>query len=184
MRRKIIKMFKGFDFTDFWTEDEVHDWDDYMESTPSDELIAELEEELGYKLPGSYIWLMKQHNGGEPRNTAFPTKKPTSWADDHIAIQGIYGIGREKDCTICGNLGTKFMEEEWGYPDIGVAICDCPSAGHEMIFLDYRECRPQGEPKVSYVDQEMDYQIIVLADNFEDFIKGLISEDDYWDDED
>jgi len=44
-------MFKGFDFTDFWTEDEVHDWDDYMESTPSDELIAELEEELGYKLP-------------------------------------------------------------------------------------------------------------------------------------
>lgn len=35
MRRKIIKMFKGFDFTDFWTEDEVHDWDDYMESTPS-----------------------------------------------------------------------------------------------------------------------------------------------------
>ena len=184
MRRKIIKMFKGFDFTDFWTEDEVHDWDDYMESTPSDELIAELEEELGYKLPGSYIWLMKQHNGGEPRNTAFPTKKPTSWADDHIAIQGIYGIGREKDCTICGNLGTKFMEEEWGYPDIGVAICDCPSAGHEMIFLDYRECGPQGEPKVSYVDQEMDYQIIVLADNFEDFIKGLISEDDYWDDED
>lgn len=90
-------MFKGFDFTDFWTEDEVHDWDDYMESTPSDELIAELEEELGYKLPESYIWLMKQHNGGEPRNTAFPTKKPTSWADDHIAIQGIYGIGREKD---------------------------------------------------------------------------------------
>lgn len=76
------------------------------------------------------------------------------------------------------------MEEEWGYPDIGVAICDCPSAGHEMIFLDYRECGPQGEPKVSYVDQEMDYQIIVLADNFEDFIKGLISEDDYWDDED
>lgn len=71
-----------------------------------------------------------------------------------------------------------------GYPDIGVAICDCPSAGHEMIFLDYRECGPQGEPKVSYVDQEMDYQIIVLADNFEDFIKGLISEDGYWDDED
>lgn len=60
-------MFKGFDFTDFWTEDEVHDWDDYMESTPSDELIAELEEELGYKLPKSYIWLMKRHNGGEPR---------------------------------------------------------------------------------------------------------------------
>ena len=32
--------------------------------------------------------------------------------------------------------------------------------------------------------KKMDYQIIVLADNFEDFIKGLISEDGYWDDED
>jgi len=32
------------------------------------------------------------------------------------------------------------MKNDWGYPDIGVAICDTPSAGHEMIFLDYREC--------------------------------------------
>ena len=29
-----------------------------------------------------------------------------------------------------------------------MAICDCPSAGHDMIFLDYRACGPQGEPAV------------------------------------
>ena len=177
-------MFEGFDFTDFWQTEEFTDWDDYRGPLPSDELIAELEKELGYKLPESYIWLMKQHNGGEPNNTAFPTNVPTGWADDHIAIQGIMGIGREKDNMICGACGTKFMEEDWGYPDIGVAICDTPTAGHQMVFLDYRECGPQGEPKVSYVDEERDYEIIVLADSFEDFIKGLVSENDYWDDED
>ena len=49
----------------------------------------------------------KKHNDGETRNTAFPTKEPTGWADNHIAIQGIYGIGRDKDCMICGGAGTK-----------------------------------------------------------------------------
>ncbi|MCR5616962.1 MAG: SMI1/KNR4 family protein, partial [Clostridiales bacterium] len=56
-------MFERFDFTDFWQTEEFTDWDDYRGPLPSDELIAELEKELGYKLPESYIWLMKQHNG-------------------------------------------------------------------------------------------------------------------------
>lgn len=42
-----------------------------------------------------------------------------------------------------------------------------------MIFLDYRECGPTGEPKVVRVDQEGDYSITLLADNFGDFIKNL-----------
>ena len=42
-----------------------------------------------------------------------------------------------------------------------------------MIFLDYRECSPTGEPKVVRVDQEGDYSITLLADNFGDFIKNL-----------
>lgn len=46
-----------------------------------------------------------------------------------------------------------------------------------MIFFDYRECGPQGEPKVVHVDQEMDYKITFLADNFEEFIRGLVPGD-------
>ena len=172
-------MFEGFDFTDFWDDDE-YALKKYVGEAPSDEVIAEIEEELGCKLPASYIWLMKRHNGGIPLKTAFPTDEPTLWADDHIAIEGIFGIGREKPYSLCGSLGSRFMIKEWGYPPIGVAICDCPSAGHDMVFLDYRECGNKcenGEPKVVHADQEDGYKITFLADNFEQFIRGLVIED-------
>ncbi|MDG0808540.1 SMI1/KNR4 family protein [Cohnella rhizosphaerae] len=148
-----------------------------MSDPPSDALIAEVEEALGYKLPAAYIRLMKLQNGGIPRNTCFPTEVPTSWADDHIAIEGIMGIGKDKDYSLCGSLGSRFMIEEWGYPDIGVVFCDCPSAGHDVVMLDYRACGPQGEPQVVHVDQEQDYRITFLASSFEDFVRGLVDEE-------
>lgn len=175
--------FEGFDLTNFW-DDNWYALKEYVSDPPSDELIASVEEELGYKLPAAYIWLMKQHNGGIPVNTCYPCDEPTSWADDHVAITGIFGIGREKSCSLCGELGSQFMIDEWEYPAIGVAICDCPSAGHDMIFLDYRVCGPQGEPAVVHVDQENDYKITHLADSFEEFIRGLEYESLYDPDED
>ena len=175
--------FEGFDLTNFW-DDNWYALKEYVSDPPSDELIASVEEELGYKLPAAYIWLMKQHNGGIPVNTCYPCDEPTCWSDDHVAITGIFGIGREKSCSLCGELGSQFMIAEWEYPAIGVAICDCPSAGHDMIFLDYRACGPQGEPAVVHVDQENDYKITHLADSFEEFIRGLEHESLYDSDED
>ena len=175
--------FEGFDFTNFWDDNE-YALKEYVSAPPSDELIASVEEELGYKLPAAYIWLMKQHNGGIPVNDCYPTDEPTSWAEDHVAITGILGIGREKGCSLCGELGSQFMIDEWGYPAIGVAICDCPSAGHDMIFLDYRACGPQGEPAVVHVDQENDYKITHLADSFEEFVRGLEPESAFDEDAD
>lgn len=175
--------FEGFDLTNFW-DDSMYALKEYVSDPPSDELIASVEEELGYKLPAAYIWLMKQHNGGIPVNTCYPCDEPTCWSDDHVAITGIFGIGREKSCSLCGELGSQFMIDEWEYPAIGVAICDCPSAGHDMIFLDYRACGPQGEPAVVHVDQENDYKITHLADSFEEFVRGLEHESLYDPDED
>ena len=170
--------FEGLDLSEFW------DNGSYAESTytmdpPSDALIASVEEELGYKLPASYIALMKQRNGGIPQNTCFPTKISTSWADDHIAISSIMGIGRDKDESLCGDMGSRFMIEDWGYPDIGIVICDCPSAGHDVVMLDYRHCGKDGEPEVIHVDQESEYEITFLAPDFETFIRGLVNEEEY-----
>jgi hypothetical protein len=66
-----------------------------------------------------------------------------------------------------------------GYPDIGIYVCDCPSAGHDMVYLDYRKNGKDGEPEVVHIDQELDYSITFLAENFESFIRGLIHESVY-----
>ena len=176
--------FEGFDLSDFWEEPGDCARKNYIEPPPTAEVIRQVEKELGYKLPESYIALMQVQNGGFSKKSAFPTSTPTSWAEDHIAIESFLSIGRDKMYSLCGRMGSRFMIEEWGYPDIGIAICDCPSAGHDMVFLDYRECGPQGEPKVVHIDQEDDYYITPLADSFEAFIRGLVDEEEYWDDED
>ncbi|MFD3449988.1 SMI1/KNR4 family protein [Microbacteriaceae bacterium 4G12] len=177
-----MKYFDGFDFSCFWDDCE-YARDEYISEYPTDEVIMKLETELGYKLPESYIWLMKQHNGGIPIKDCLPTDTPTSWAEDHVAVAGIYGIGYQKGSSLGGEYGSKFWLEEWEYPEIGVAICDCPSAGHDMIFLDYRECGPQGEPCVVHVDQEDDFKITWLAKDFESFIRGLVSSEVFEDEE-
>ncbi len=172
------KHLEKIDLANFW-EDSDYAKKEYVEEVPSDEKIKEIENELGYKLPSSYIELMLNQNGGIPVNSCFPTTEKTSWAEDHVAISGFLGIGKKKTYSLCGELGSQFMMEEWGYPDIGVYFGDCPSAGHDMICLDYRSCRKEGEPKVVHIDQESDYKITFLANTFEDFVLGLVPESEF-----
>ena len=96
---------------------------------------------------------MRLHNGGQVYKSCHPMTQRTSWATGHIAIEGFLGIGRTKTYSIAGELGSRFMTEEWGYPNTGIYICTCPSSGHDMIMLDYSECGNNGEPKVVHVDQ-------------------------------
>jgi cell wall assembly regulator SMI1 len=81
--------FDDFDLSDFWEKSDYAQRT-YVSEPPTPALIASIEEELGYKLPASYIALMKSQNGGMPKNSAFPTQEPTSWAEDHVAISGIW----------------------------------------------------------------------------------------------
>ena len=170
--------FDEIDLSAFW-DDADYATREYLNAPPTDDMIISIEQELGYKLPTSYIALMKRHNGGVPVNTCYPTTEPTSWAENHIAISGIMGIGRDKSYSLCGDMGSPFMVEEWGYPDFGAVICDCPSAGHDVVMLDYRKCGKDGEPEVVHVDQELDYEITFLANDFETFVQGLVHDDVY-----
>lgn len=165
-------VFGDFDLQQFWTPSE-YALKDYVDAPLTDQAVAAIERELGYKLPASYVELMQFQNGGIPRRTNHRAKEPTTWADDHIAITGIFAIGSEKPCSLCGAIGSRFWVDEWGYPPIGVYFADCPSAGHDMVCLDYRACGPTGEPQVVHIDQERDYKIVFVAENFEAFIRGL-----------
>jgi len=139
--------------------------------------ILAIESTLGFKLPLSYLELSQSQNGGIPKKTNHRTSSPTSWAEDHIAISGIFSIGEKVPYSLCGEMGSQFMIDQWGYPAIGIYFADCPSGGHDLLCLDYRQCGKNGEPQVVHVDQEFDYKITFVAINFKAFIRGLEHDD-------
>ncbi len=147
----------------------------YVSEPPTDETISAVEEKLVFKLPASYIEMMKVHNGGIPHNRCFPIAETASAGADYITISGILGIGFDKKRSLCGELGSRSVIENGGYPEIGVMICDCPSEPG-IVMLDYRESLNDGEPEVVYVDKENNHKITKLAANFEAFISGLVHE--------
>ena len=158
---------KDFDWTGFWN-DVDYAFESYIGKPVTDKDIKDAEAELGYTLPAAYIELLKNHNGGVVNKNCFINNE-----GDCVYVTGIYGIDRDKKNSIFGQFGNEFWISKWEYPPIGVVVADTISGGHDMIFLDYRECGPTGEPKVVRVDQEGDYSITLLADNFGDFIKNL-----------
>jgi hypothetical protein len=172
----MASIFGDFDIERFWEPSEYAK-KEYVGAPFTDEEVTALEGELGYKLPASYIELMRYQNGGIPRKRNHRIAEPTSWASDHITIAGIYAIGREPDRSLGGVFKSRFWIEEWGYPTIGVYFADCPSAGHDMVCLDYRECGQSGEPQVVHIDQEWDYKITFVAENFAAFIHNLESDE-------
>jgi len=137
----------------------------------TDAAIRAAENALGYRLPTPYVALIHERNGGTPRHRCFPTAFASSWAPDHIAVSGILGVGAHQR-GIDAELGSQYMIEEWEYPDIGVVICDTPSAGHDTVMLDYSACGPAGEPSVAYIDEDRVPR--QLAPTFAGFLQGLV----------
>ena len=171
----VANVFRNFDITDFWEPSE-YATKEYVGRQLDEATVRAVEQELGYRLPASYVKFMKFQNGGVPRRKNHRTKERTSWAHDHIAITGLYSVGSEKSNSLCGEFRSQFWVSEWGYPPIGVYFADCPSAGHDMVCLDYSECGPTGEPRVVHIDQEWDYKVVIVAPNFESFICNLEDE--------
>jgi len=163
------KIFDGFDLTNFWENDDAMEFTDVP---LTETLLIEVENELGYKLPESYIHLMKTQNGGIPKNDTYLFGEPSEYIDFFVSNISFSGIGFTKDNSLCGKIGMKYMIEEWSYPEIGILFW---SDGHTALFLDYTACGSTDEPKVVFVQEEFDYKITTLAENFEKFVRGLIS---------
>lgn len=139
----------------------------YTGSELTDLMVAEVEESLGYKLPLSYLELLRVRNGGVPRRRCYRTEFETSWAPNYFEIAGILGIG------VRGIENSAYMIREWGYPDIGIVFCDTPSAGHDTVMLDYRS--GSSEPAVAYIEDDRLPRIV--APTFAEFLQRLESKD-------
>jgi hypothetical protein len=143
---------------------------DYYTGPPLDsDMLRRAEDTLGVRLPRSYADVLFQRNGGALRRRCFPTEFRNSWADDHIEIRALLGIGGQRGI----DSWSPAMIAEWGYPDVGVVIGDLPSGGHDTVMLDYSESGPDGEPAVVYVDEDRVPRRI--ASSFDEFLSGLVS---------
>lgn len=146
--------------------------DDYYTGPPVDaEMVQHAERRLGLRLPRAYLDVLAQQNGGVLTRRRFPTDFATSWAPDHFEVRALLGIGGDWGIDAESGLGSSDQIKEWGYPDIGIVVCDTPSGGHDAVMLDYSGCGRCGEPAVVYVDEDRVPRRV--AASFAQFIASL-----------
>lgn len=154
------------------TQDDIFDTStEYTGPALTDAMVAAAEASLGYKLPASYLGLLRIKNGGSPRRQCFPTRGQ-SWSDNHIRVTILCGIGGRWGID-SPELGSKHLIRQGGFPDVGIFIGWTPTAGHDGILLDYGPRGPAGEPRVIHVDPEGD-DVQILAPDFAAFLGGLV----------
>jgi hypothetical protein len=153
-------------------------WSDFFDDSThytgpplTDAMVDAAERALGYALPASYLRLLRAKNGGRPRHRCFPTGGDLL-PENVVRLETLFGIGGRWGID-SGPLGSRRLIEEGGFPEIGVIVCMTPTAGHDAVMLDYRECGPRGEPRVVYADSE-DGLTILLAPDFGAFLGGLV----------
>ncbi|WP_244410568.1 SMI1/KNR4 family protein [Parageobacillus thermoglucosidasius] len=141
-------------------------YDNYKLDTLTDEAVEKAEEILKVKLPKSYINILKVQNGGYIKFNSYPCNVPTSWANNHINVEHIWGIDE-----VNGILESENLIKEWGLPNNIVLIS---GDGHSWIALDYRKMKEN--PPVIYIDIELN-QIVEIANSFDEFLDGLYIEE-------
>jgi hypothetical protein len=162
------------DTTDFWAvapDEWVGDlppWHEYVGPELTEDLVRGAIETLGYTLPAAYLLLLRAQNGGLPRRRCVPVDRC------RIEITGLYGVGGWYGIDN-PDRGSRYMVQEWGYPDVGVVIAPTPTGGHDAVMLDYSACGPDGEPRVIHVASEGGRPVVtVLAPTFASFVAALV----------
>jgi hypothetical protein len=132
----------------------------------TDEDVQEVEDLLGVKLPAELLDLLKIQNGGmvAPGRRRFPASEPTSWADDHVPLTDLMGIGHTPG--VASLLDAPYLIDEWDLPD---GVVPVSGDGHCWITLDYRR---SDEPSVTWIDTDRQTELR-LAQDFRSFVEGL-----------
>jgi hypothetical protein len=152
-----MSLFKDINLSELFNNESEYS-KEYRFDVLTVEMISRAERNIGYKLPKSYIELLRVQNGGVIDH------KYESW------LTIIYGIAPKED----GFNGLEDMfdnwRNEWEYPDIGIPFGETDSAGHDMYYMDFRVVDEAGEPRIVRIDNEMDNEIYFVANNLVEFL--------------
>src|SRR5262245_21704180 len=97
---------------EFWGDSQ------YFTGPPfSDDLVRQLEQRCGYKLPATYLRLLRLRNGGSPRREYFHVEGLRGWDTGYLGIDSLRGVG-DHFWSIEAN--------HENYPRIGLIVCDTP----------------------------------------------------------
>ncbi|WP_286058507.1 SMI1/KNR4 family protein [Bacillus mojavensis] len=138
------------------------DYDPFRLKDIREEEIKKIEKKLKLNLPEAYKKLIVQQNGGLIHFNAFPTDQETSWADDHIEVDHIRGLGKD-----LGILESEYLIKELGLPQRLLLI---QGDGHNWVALDYRQTNEN--PSVHYFDFELNNDF-KISDSFGEFLSKL-----------
>ncbi|MVN79216.1 SMI1/KNR4 family protein [Hymenobacter sp. HMF4947] len=159
----------AIDLTNFWDET------DKVPPPLTTEFIQQAEQQLAVHLPADLLALLKQQNGGYTRGFVYPMAHPTSWAENHVPFDELFGL-LPSDRGGASILDSGYLTQEWGVPEKQVLLS---GDGHWFITLDYRH---GSEPRVAWIDTEMEEDVPV-ADSFSTFLAGLVDRDEMPEDE-
>jgi hypothetical protein len=152
--------------TDFWNNE------NYINPPLTEGAVLTAENFFGVKLPDLLIELLKIQNGGYNKGFVFPMTVPTSYAEKFVPFPDMNGIVLNPNIHTIHNFLVDFSSTiEFGLPEGQIPLS---GDGHYFVTLDYRKGK---KPSISWIDTEMD-QDIHIADSFEEFLNGLVSEDE------
>lgn len=134
--------------------------ENYIEESFDDESLTEVEDALGYRLPESYVELMKLQNGGLLKDV-YVDVKIDRYETRKVQLGGLYAIHMDQIIDEDQNAKESF-------PDIGVYIGDLMEDSDLHIALDYSS----DEPMVVFISEENERTI--LSNSFETFIHMIL----------
>lgn len=125
----------------------------------TDDLITSAERCLGFRLPESYISLLRQKNGGVMVGCHVKVAETTFYGGSTLPIFGIMGIGGEWSVDTVPELPDGNPEANFpigisklkslGYSGRGFVFSRC---GHSVYVMDYSSVANRSEPQIIYVD--------------------------------
>lgn len=159
-------MYNNIDFSKLFDNESKYG-KKYYQGELKEDRIKEVEENLGYKLPKSYIQLLKIQNGGYISDNF-----------NECWLTAIYGVGQSTDSFYGLEEQFKLWKNEWEYPNIGIPFGETQSGGHDMYFMDYSVIDKNGEPRIVKVSNEDNNARYFVANNFEEFINMVYNNQD------